>query len=449
VKFILRWIWPVYAFVFPIIFLPNNTVSDNHLLRICLTAVTVLVGGVLELHLNGFPQQENVLRLMVRHPVPFVALAYGFWTLVSTAFSAQPGVSLTGNLLDYSDGALWTLSLCFVLCLVYTRTHRDRSLEPRLIGAILSSGLVVSVISIAEIVRGKGLFYPWTPENALPVVTFPGPGHLAGFLILCGALAVAWWFRSAQVRVWIWLVVLGTSFALTLTNRRAALPALGVSLLVGLKEPVRMIVIAIAVSAGLLGGQQFMNRTAEHSVRSIGDSTSLQTRSYLWKAAVNGIAARPIIGWGGSGFQYVWHHYLPSAEVGKYISLEFGVEVKRIARVFETPGGDQWFILENNKGQKKPITINFWKAHNQLLDVALNWGVVGLALYALMVVLTFRSFYLPGIVALACYQLYLLLWYVPLDVESLVFLLVGFSAAMGYQPLRESTRISTPASVQI
>jgi O-antigen ligase len=432
VKFILRWIWPVYGFVFPLLFWTNSGVTENHLLRICVTVLFVLVGGVLEFHVYGFPRWNNLVR---RHPVPLAALVYGLWTLVATLFSPLPIVSLTGDLNFLNDGALWTISLSVLLCLVYTRTRRDTGQEVRLVAAIISSGLVLSVMGAVEIIQGKGLLYS-VPSDALPTVTFPGPGHLGGFLVLSGALAVGWWLRSNQTSLWMLPAVVVTGFGLALTNRRATLVALGAGFLAGLNQPIRVIVVAVTLGAGILGGQQLVSFTAAQGVRSFEDTGSLKTRSYLWKAAAGGIAARPIVGWGSSGFLYAWQGFLSRKDLADYLRLEFHLDIKRVTDIFETPGGPPAIIYENQKGVHVPMTLNMFKAHNQFMDIALMWGVTGLVLYILIAVLTAWNFYLPGFIALACYQLFLLLWYVPLEAEGLVFLLVGFTTAMGYRPVR-------------
>jgi O-antigen ligase len=431
VKLILRWIWPAYGFVFPLLFWPNGGITESHLLRICVTVAFVVIGGVLEFHVCGLPSRSKLIR---RHPVPFAALAYGLWALVSSALSQQPVISLTGDLRFLNDGALWTMSLSVLLCLVYARTRRDPGQETRLIAAIVSSGLVLSVLGAIEVVARKGLMFR-VAEGGLPTVTFPGPGHLGGFLVLSSALAVGWWLKSNRTPLWMLLTVFVTGLGLTLTNRRATLIALAASALAGLNRPIRMIAVAIALGAGVLGGQQLINRTMTVGVRSFGNTDSLKTRSYLWKAALGGIAARPIAGWGGSGFLYAWQGFLSRKELADYLRLELGLDIKRVTDIFETPGSPPTIVYENQKGKHAPMMLNFWKAHNQFLDVALMWGCVGLALYALIVALTVRNYYLPGFIALACYQLFLVLWYAPLEVEGIVFLLVGFTTAMGYRPV--------------
>jgi membrane protein implicated in regulation of membrane protease activity len=72
------------------------------------------------------------------------------------------------------------------------------------------------------------------------------------------------------------------------------------------------------------------------------------------------------------------------------------------------------------------------------------WGLIGLALYFMLALLTLRNFYLPGVVALACYQVYLILWYAPLGVEGILFLVTGFSLAMGYKPFLRSSASLRP-----
>jgi O-antigen ligase len=445
VKFILRWIWPVYGFVFPLLSWPHTDVGQSHLLRILVTVIFILIGGVLEFHVFGLPSRANLIR---RHPVPFAALAYGLWTLISSAFSKQPTISLIGDLQYMNDGALWTLCLCILLCLVYARTRRDPSQEIPVVTAVIASGLVLSVLGTVEVVTGKSLVFQ-VLDGTLPVVTFPGPGHLGGFLVLSGALAVGWWLRSKQTPMWVLLIVFMTSFGMTLTNRRTTLIALGASVLAGLNQPIRMILVAAVLVGGILGGQQLVNQLTTQGVRAFTNTDTAKTRSFLWKAALGGIAARPITGWGGSNFQYEWYRYLTRPELAKYMRLEFGLSIGKVTDIYDTPGGDRWIIYRDIKGQRKSLTVSWWKAHNQFLDVLVMWGGVGLALYMLIASMTLRNYYLPGVVALTSYQVFALIWYVPLEVEGVMFLLVGFTTAMGYRPTHVRELNANPAPARI
>jgi O-antigen ligase len=441
VKFILRWIWPVYVFAFPTLMLPGQSVGENHLIRVALTLIAVLIACILEIHLHGTPKLNNAYSLIRRHPVPFVAFAYGTWALSASMFAIDPAISFTGNLIDYSDGAVMTMLLCLTLALVYIRTRRDQTLEKRLVIAIALGALILCLLAITEFVRGRAFVYPWIKPDALPVTTFPGPGLLTGYLLLCSTFMIGWWFRTrwSLGLVWVWLLVFISSFAIALTNRRTALPALGASILSGVRTPIQAFIIAIAIVTGVLGGQKLLNTVGTKSgVRSFGETLTLTTRSLLWRAAIGGVAARPVTGWGGGGlFQRVWHRYLSREQLTQFIQLEYGLkDVIAIDHISEIAGGEPWFYLKSNISPTRPITITPWKAHNQWLDTALSWGLVGLALYFLIAALTLRQFYLPGVLALVCYQVYLLLWYVPLGVEGVLFVVTGFSAAMGWQPTR-------------
>jgi O-antigen ligase len=447
---ILHWWWPIYTLLYAVVIWPNGFVDKNYLLRMILTAVAVVGGLILELHVHGVPKRTQLPRLIAQHPVLILALCYGLWAVISSLLSPNTALSLTGTILDYSDGALWTLGVSFVLILVYIRVRRDPTLAAHLAAAILLSGTAIAIMALIEFFSKQALFYSGTKPWGLPVVWFPGPGQLVGFLVLTGSFGIGWWFHTTKTPNWIragwWSSTLLLSLALAVTNRRTAIPALVLSLLGGVRQPKKLVVIGLALVIGLVGGRMLLDQIDRSPDATAFDNTNtLTTRSYLWKAAFKGIQARPLTGWGGGQFQFHWHEFLIPDEVVQYMRHEYaGAKIKQLERVFSTPGGDQLFLFRTETGQLFPLTYNFWKAHNQWLDVGVMWGLIGLALYFMLALLTLRNFYLPGVVALACYQVYLILWYAPLGVEGILFLVTGFSLAMGYKPFLRSSASLRP-----
>lgn len=402
------------------------------LLRVWFTVVFVVVG--LGLEWRNHPQQR-LLRLwamwpmLLQHPALLLASSYGLWVIIASFFSVDPILALSGNVVGaarYSDSALWVALLVLVFILVYLNVLRNPPQTQRLVTGLLIGASLVALAAIFEVVSGKGLHYPLVEEGNLPLFTFPQKGHLAGYFLLTLAVALA-------TKRWALMVLL--ALALGLTENRAALVAIGFSLLLFLRMGWRPWLIAtLLIGLAWLGGTQRPTISNNNSInlsnaqRNLTDTASTQTRLYMWKAAWGGILERPLVGWGGSYlFARHWTEFITFQEAQEFWRLEQGREVISIERsVIGTS-----FLTRNENGVPVYGVMIYWKAHNLLFDTAIMHGLIGLLLLLGLLAWIGLSWFRGNVLALAvlAYGVYCMLWYPVLEVEGVLWALLGLAAA--------------------
>jgi len=162
----------------------------------------------------------------------------------------------------------------------------------------------------------------------------------------------------------------------------------------------------------------------------LASGRTLLTRLYYWKAALGGIAARPLFGWGGGVFEHHWPRYLSKASLESFIREEFRYSGARLEKVGNVPYGDPVFILKRPDGNLVVLRVYSFRAHNQFLEVGLKWGLVGVALYCLLLFLLLPGVPLlsPGGLGLLGLHLFLLLWFAIPEGEGAIWALWGASA---------------------
>ncbi|HKI58557.1 MAG TPA: O-antigen ligase family protein [Trueperaceae bacterium] len=420
------WWWPVFVFLYPLLAAPWSTSSAAPFQAHAYPTLLFLAGGViLELKARGWPSFAELgtafLRVR-RHPVVILALLFGVWVVVAALFSPSPALALTGSLVYGSDGALWELALVAVFVLVYLETLRVPAMGRRIAIAAVAAGLVLTVLALLEVVLHHALIVN-VPESALPIVTFPQKGHLAGMLALAGGVAMGLWPN---------VLVAGIAFGIGLTlNRSAGLALLAaalVPLLRGRKGLRGAAVIAVLAVAGLVAGGVFVKgiSTPHKQVASVG---SLDSRLYHYRAALNGIAARPVFGWGGGNFDLVWPNYLSRANLARFARAEWGYP--KLIDVHAGGYGLPVLYVQDAQGKKVMAQDVAFKAHDEPLDAALMWGVVGAVLYLLLLLLGLRGLRRGDALAwgLATYYVFLLLWFVIPETQGLLWAMLGAAAA--------------------
>lgn len=151
-----------------------------------------------------------------------------------------------------------------------------------------------------------------------------------------------------------------------------------------------LLVGAALLATGVVGTGQARNLPALSDViRNPYRFTSARTN--LWPAAVAGIEARPLFGWGFNGFGLAWPHvndfdkgwrtYLarePAPTPNKPRATR-AVQIERILR-----NNHSSFEYLGDDGEVHRVRNLTNKAHNIILDTAVSVGLVGLALYTLL-----------------------------------------------------------------
>jgi hypothetical protein len=428
--FIRRWWWPVFVFLYPLAFWPKlpNSLSDTFNARIYLT-ILFLVGGLILLLLSN-PQTRltdirKIPSFLIHNKAVAIAAIYGLWTLVAASLSPNPAVAFTGQLDGFGDGALWTCGMVILFIMVFLQLKQDRQLIHHILWALVLSGAVLASLSLIEVLVGRPLIANARPD-AVPTVMFPQRGHLAGYLVLTLGIALGYWYRGAgRIPGW----AFGLALGIGMTNNRAALLATGFMALFGLRNLRRLTLIVIAITAGITVGSVLIKSKTPQSVREVGNSSTLFIRAYYWKAATRGILDRPIIGWGGGVFGYAWPKYMTKAEIARYIQEEWAAG-ELVSYQYSVGIGQPVFVVKDAQGRLSTFSVRSWKAHNEFLEQALMWGLVGLGLYLVLlwfvVVGALRGE--PGSIGLIGYHAFLMFWFVFLSSQAVVWVLLAVAA---------------------
>ncbi|RDI96165.1 O-antigen ligase domain-containing protein [Meiothermus sp. QL-1] len=358
-----------------------------------------------------------------------VALLFGVWGVLAAFFTPSPITALMGSLARNGDGALAAFLFVLVFVFVYLQVKTRPVVLERILLGIVLSGLILSFGAVAEVALGRGLIYRPNPAD-LPIVSFPQRGHLAGYLAatLGVSIAVSFWKRA-------WFYPVASFFiacALGLTFNRAAFLAVLVLVALGFRlYPKRAVLMALSVGLGILGGMGFTELRGVGGDKDLASRTSLQSRFLFWKAAIGGILERPMFGWGGGNFDYYWPFFLTPEEQALFFKYEVG-ELK-VIEILSQPGTIPVWLVETPSGERRPHSIPLWKSHNQLMEVALQRGLVGLLLYLALMAFSLRAFInlLPGAAGVWGYHVFLMLWFIPFFSEGVLWVLFALSCVEG------------------
>lgn len=430
-KFFERWWWPAFIPVYALWVFPIPGLLDGGSpSKIAVATLWLAVGLIINWVAYPTLRLSDIIHLpraLLKHPPVLVALLFGIWTLIASSFSDYPGISYSGTLNGLSDGAVWNCALCLVFVCVYIHTARDPDLKRRMALSLVASASLMVVLSGIEIVTGKGLFYNVASAASLPVVGFYGRGHLMGILALAAGAALALWFTGAK---WALAPVSALAALIGYSFHRAPwlaiLPVIPLGWWVTKRFSITFVaglVVASSIALGIFAGTQARTGVA----RDLGSDNTLSTRGLLWKAAVSGIAQRPLTGWGGGQFQYEFYRFWSVPERKTFFKLEFGTVYLGVIGEGKI---NPIFKITDARGNRTNTLISLWKAHNQLLDVGIMWGLPGLILYILLVLYSLRGVFRlePLAVGLLVYQFFLVSWYVIQDSEGIFFVLMGASA---------------------
>ncbi len=429
---ILCYLWPVFALLYPFIvwpFAPHR--PDVVLVKGGFVILFVLLGALLEMlahpkarlgHLLGLP------RRIQEQPALGLLLALALVMVLAALFSPEREVALSGSTSDYADSLYWGLLMVGVALLVYLRTREDPDTLRRVAVGLVLGGSLLALLALLEVLLGRGLFYPVSP-GALPMVTFPQKGHLSGYFVLTAGVALG--LRNP------WGLFLG-ALGVGLAFNRAGLLALALLALLALFRAPRyglltLFLLALGVGAGMgvvrLSAQGLLGGGG--AVREVADPQTLFARLFYWKAALGGIADRPLLGWGGGVFEHRWPQYLSRKELEAFLQSEFGYPEARLLDLANAPGGDPVFVLRGPDGHLTVLRIFSFRAHNGFLEVALKWGLLGLALYLSLLLLALRGLPAlnPGATGLLALHAFFLLWFAIPEGEGAMWALWG--AALG------------------
>mgnify|MGYP001627211013 CR=1 FL=1 len=430
--FLQKNLWPIFVFLYPLVVLPWTLMPGRPgvvLAKMLLTGLFLFLGILIEMQAHPHAHLRDLLHLPkhLRKDLPTaLLLALALVMGLSSAFSPEPIVALTGSLSDFSDGLFFSLAMVGIALLVYLRAQKDSDLPRRLALGVLLGGAVLVALSIGEVVLGRSVFYPTAPQWALPVVTFPSKGHLAGYFTLMAGVALG--LRSS---FGLYLSAVGVG----LTFNRAALLALAVlALLAFWRAPRHSLRVVFMLVLGLLSGMGMIRLAPAGAERSLTDPGTFFTRLYYWKAALGGIAARPLLGWGGGVFDIYWPNFLTIEQLEHFIQSEWGYKDNELVGINSQSGTLPTFLLKKAKPDKSRgkdfllLRVIGFRAHNGFLEVALKWGLVGLGLYFILLLTNITPRLLemePLALGLLSIHVFFLFWFAIPEEEGVIWVLMG------------------------
>jgi hypothetical protein len=283
-----------------------------------------------------FPAGSHKPGLRRFDSAPRYHILIGVWAaaiILSTALSSDPVSTLFSSHMRGEGALQHLLYVVFLVCLLHARKIDLRWLVLGGVGCVLW-GLLPEL--------------GWTPGGVGDTLRFRG--NLGNPLYLATGLTFTLW---GAVRLRWWHVAIPVVAAMVATQSKGAILGLVVTAVWWLWATRRWKLASVA-TALLAVGLWFVPTPGSGTIR-MG----------IWTAAVHAIAERPL-GWGAENFPLAWDaNFVPIAE-----EVVFG-------------GPDA----------RTEVVPHFWhdRAHNVLLDRAIEWGWLGCAVWVLLLVSAFRA----------------------------------------------------------
>lgn len=296
----------------------------------------------------AFAVAACVMILSDRPRVHGPALAFGALAVASVAWSATRRDSLDA-------GAFLALCLVAYACVSQLRTDRARTL---VLATLVACAALQGAVAIAQQVVSAPNPPSWLDHEAFPAIgtrstgTVYGPNRLGAFLVLALPAALALttghsrWARAARYGP-VGLIGLGLVFTYSRAAWVGALVALGVWVVVSRRGARRrQLAVGSIVLAVVAGSMLAYPPTRQRALSPLlGTDSALTWRIAVWRDALGVIGERPLLGAGLDAF--------PEARLSHL----------------------------------NPISafLPCQQAHNELLGMAADLGLVGAAAFAFLV----------------------------------------------------------------
>ena len=304
-------------------------------------------------------------------------------------------------------------------------------------------------------------------RDQMPIGLYWHRGHAGFVMAFAASLALAmglesWWPRSVSLGV-ATLLVAGTALSATRAPWLALGCATGAAFVIDVVRrratPGRWAPVFVSVGIGVLaalGVHQLAaapkthNLAAERAISYATIDSAASGRVELWRHAWQLIQARPVLGWG-------FHSFGPVVVSGAQPGIGLRLPDPGLRTQGTTFG---WMVLPGGQepnGDVRSVRIPSNRAHNMWLDWAVQLGVVGCVLVALvMALLLWAGLRQPNtllVTPIVAYLVYGLFWYDSPQYTPMVYLVLGL--ALGFRlrdsgrrrPARNTTRVYEPAGV--
>lgn len=302
----------------------------------------------------------------IRHPVPALTLVLALVYATATIGSIAPRISLWGST-QWRQGT-YTFLCLLILFVLIARRLRTRRQRDRLIAATLCASALVSGYGLLQIAgldpipweraEGERAFATLGHPNFLGLyvaMTMPlaaarllttrgwlGRGLYAGLLLIQAGCLLVTFSRSA----WLGMVAAGMGFALLVgiqaQRTRWAMAVLGLTTLI----------LAVGAALAWADPGAWVSGGPLEPVHSFlrGKSATTAIRALEWQATARLVAARPVLGTGPESFELAFQAVYPPA-----LAVYGGIGAT---------GG---------------------RAHNEVLEWAVNVGLPGLMAYLVLI----------------------------------------------------------------
>jgi len=433
------WWWPTFVFLSPLLVTSVGQQDRNDLIVAkYILGLLALIGGILLEWSYRTPSKNSPLYGLERPPLfnsrILPVVLFGVWAVLSSFWAPEPIFALLGVSFHLADASIWTLTITLCSWLIYLSCQRNPELVRLICFAAAGAGAVLGGLAALEVILGHALYYPISRVD-IPQVNFPQRGHLAGFLALCLGVALA----SARWKYWPMVVcALLCALGVGVSFNRASVAAVAFAVIICVFIQWRKFLLPGMLAFLCIGLGWWMGQTFNvQGTRELATSQTVATRSYMWRAGLVGIGERPLTGWGGNAFVNVWTDKISFNDLKTYLKLEFGdTLIKRIPKTN---------ILRVKRADGSPSQGAFiiWKSHNQFIEIALLYGLPGLALYLWILISLLRRKFLsnPAAIGVITYHVFFMLWFAIPESDGVLWALIG--AGMAGLPSTRAPETST------
>jgi O-antigen ligase len=426
-----RFWWPAIILIYPLtnIFylIPALKSFDLNASRYVVIGIALIGGALFEWAAHPKLRLSDIQylpRALPKNPVVLTSLALAVWVLIAAIVSKDPTIVLIGNPDRIEDSALFYIALMGLVILTYLFYKRNPEMVKYLLFSLFGLGVFLVIMATIEVILHRSIVFQDFETTQLPIATFLGRGHLAGFLALVLGAVSAAWFKGRSYAI---LFVFLFAFGIGICGNRAAIIASFVILLLGWKIPKRLFAVAVVVLCGYFAGERFIGYQNTGTVKSFISQGSISGRLKLWQVSLKSIEENPVFGVGGGLFYRTWFKHFTFEEFRLFLK---DYEKWDLIKIFadENETDPAFYVKINSKDSLE--RIGAIKAHNQIIDISVMWGLVGLFFYGIIVISAIRRvFYIDYLGnSILAYSLFLMTWYVPIQTHGVFLILCAASA---------------------